>query len=209
MHPTKSAGLALIGYGLLTFVAFGWNAPGGEYDEQTVTRFISSGHMWAAFGWAYLGILGTLCLLVFGLRIRDEVGASRDLVTGLTTIGTATSLVGWFVTGGLAVSAAEGGGPVRDDLAHSVVYTLSEIGNLLAVCSPALCAGIVAIVLARTGRMPRGLGLVSVVAGVCGILAPFYFTYFVFLLWTLVAGTSLAVSRRPAALQRVDQVVAA
>jgi hypothetical protein len=35
------------------------------------------------------------------------------------------------------------------------------------------------------------------VAGVCGILAPLFFTYFVFVLWTIVAGIALARARAP------------
>jgi len=87
---------------------------------------------------------------------------------------------------------------VRDHTPHAVVYTLSEIGNLLAVCSPALCVGVAGILLAVKGAMPRGLRMFTIVAGVCGVLAPFYFTYFVFVLWTVVAGIAFAASRRPA-----------
>jgi len=36
----------------------------------------------------------------------------------------------------------------------------------------------------------------SVVAGLCGILAPFFFTYFVFVLWTIATGLTL-LARRP------------
>lgn len=197
MHTRRTAGIALAFYGVVTFVAFGFNAPGGSYSEDAVTRFISSGHMWTAFALAYLGILGALGILVFGARMRAEAGPSGDLVWGLSVIGTATSLVGWFLTGGVAVSMAEGGTPVRGSIAHSVVYTLSEIGNLLAVCSPALCVGVAAILLARRTSWPRWLQIPTMIAGVCGILAPFYFTYFVFVLWTLVAGMTLAASSRP------------
>jgi hypothetical protein len=196
MHTRRSAGIALAFYGVVTFLAFGFNAPGGNYSETAVARFISSGHMWTAFGLGYLGILGALAILVFGARMRGEAGSSGDLVWGLTLVGTATSLVGWFVTGGLAVAMAEGGDPVRGAIAHPVVYTVSEIGNLLAVCSPALCVGVASILLARQASLPRWLQVFTMVAGVCGVLASFYFTYFVFVLWTLVAGMALAVTSR-------------
>ena len=198
MHSRRAGGISLLVYGLVTFLAFGWNAPGGDYEDGLVVRFISPGHMWTAFGFAYLGILGALGVLVFGSRMRDEAGAARDIVWGLTVVGTATSLVGWFVTGGVAVSMAEGGDAVRHGVPHPVVYTLTETGNLLAVCSPALCVGVAGIVLALKGAMPRGLRVFTIVAGVCGVLAPFFFTYFVFVLWTIVAGIGFAASRRPA-----------
>jgi hypothetical protein len=46
--------------------------------------------------------------------------------------------------------------------------------------------------------MPCGLRVFTIVAGACGVLAPFLFTYFVFVLWTIVAGIGFAASRRPA-----------
>jgi hypothetical protein len=36
------------------------------------------------------------------------------------------------------------------------------------------------------------------VAGVCGILAPAYFTFFVYLLWAVVLGITLVSRRAPA-----------
>ncbi len=199
MHSRRVGGIALAAYGLLTIIAFADNAPGGSYKDGDVTRFISSEHMWVAFALAYLGILGAVALMVAGRRLREQAGDAGDLVWGLSLIGTATSIVGWFVTGGVAVAMAEGGASVRDHIAHPTVYTLSETGNLLAVCSPALCAGIAGIVLAVKAPMPTWLRVFSVVAGVCGVLAPFYLTYFVFVLWTLTAGITFAATRpRPA-----------
>ena len=47
--------------------------------------------------------------------------------------------------------------------------------------------------------LPGWLRAFTAVAGVCGILAPLYFTFFVYLLWTLVCGAALARSRTPVA----------
>lgn len=214
MNGRRTGGIALVTYGVVTTLAFMNSAPGGAYSDSDVVAFISSGHSWAAFALAYLGIIGALAILVLGIHLRDEVGANgpngsvgsggsggsdgsgRDLVGALAVTGAATSLTGWFVTGGIAVAMAEGGAPVRDAIAHPVVYTLGEIGNLLAVCSPALCVGVIAIVLAARAALPRWLRVFSVVAGVCGILAPFFFTYFLFVLWTVVAGVFLSRSER-------------
>ena len=200
MHSRRTGGIALLVYGVVTFLAFANNAPGGDYVDHDVARFISPGHMWSAFGLAYLGILGALAVPVFGSRMRAEAGSAGDLFWGLTVAGATTSLVGWFVTGGVAVSMAEGGTAVRDHIPHVVVYTFTETGNLLAVCSPALCVGVAGILLAVKSSMPGWLRVFSVVAGVCGILAPFYFTYFVFVLWTVVAGVTFAASRGRAAV---------
>ena len=199
MHNRQAAGTALLVYGLGTFLAFSHNAPGGDYTDTDVIEFTSPGHMWVAFGLAYLGILGAVALLVFGTRMRDEVGSTGSLFNGLAITGTATSVVGWFLTGGVAVAMAEGGPAVRDAVPHPIIYTLTETGNLLAVCAPALCVGVAAVLLATRSTLPRWLRAFSAVAGVCGVLAPFYFTYLLFVLWTVIGGVSLVISGRRAA----------
>jgi hypothetical protein len=190
-----STGVALAGYGLLTTAAFASSgSPGGAYSDSAVAKYISFDHFWVAAGLWYLSAVGGLALLVVahGLRQQPRVG---PLLAGLATVGAAVSLVGAFVSGGLAVAMAEGGGAVRNGVPHPAVYTITEIGNLLAVCAPALCTGIIAIVLAVRAALPRWLREFSIGAGVCGILAPFFFTYFVFVLWTIVAGAALAARR--------------
>jgi hypothetical protein len=198
-HIPRSAGIALGVYGLGTAIAFGASgSPGGDYSTSGVTNYISFHHFWLTAGLWYLGALSALALLVLANGMRPQPGPGR-LLAGLATIGAAVSLVGAFVSGGLAVAMAEGGPAVRHGVPHPVIYTITEIGNLLAVCAPALCLGVAAVVLAtRTAALPRWLRAFSVVAGICGVLAPFYFTYFVFLLWTLVAAIAIAARRNPA-----------
>ena len=112
-----------------------------------------------------------------------------EVLWGLAVAGTATSVVGAFVSGGVDVAMAEGGRTVQTGVPHPAVYLVTEIGNLLAVCSPALLVGVGAILLAARTPMPRWLRAFTGVAGVCGVLAPFFFTLFVFVLWTVVAGS--------------------
>jgi hypothetical protein len=45
--------------------------------------------------------------------------------------------------------------------------------------------------------MPGWLRAFTLVAGLCGILAPFFFTYFVYVLWTVVVGLIVATRRVP------------
>lgn len=197
-HLPRSAGIALGVYGLGTAIAFGASgSPGGNYSNSGVIDYISFHHFWLATGLWYLGALSALALLVVANGLRPYPGVGH-LLAGLATIGAALSVAGAFVSGGLAVAMAEGGPAVRHGIPHPVVYTITEIGNLLAVCAPALCVGVAALILAaRTAALPRWLRAFTLVAGICGILAPFYFTYFVFLLWTLVAATAIAARRTP------------
>jgi hypothetical protein len=203
MNPRRTAGIGLIVFAVGSAIGFSLlGSPGGDYSSTVVESYIASGHWPVAFALSYLGALSALGLLVFARGLRDGLVPGADTVWGLSVAGTAASVVGWFVVGGLDVSMAEGGAAVQAGVPHEVVYTISEIGNLLAVCSPAFFVGVAALVLAVKGSLTGWLRVFSIVAGVCGIFAPAYFTYFLFLLWAIVFGATLAASRRQ------DRVVA-
>jgi hypothetical protein len=196
MNTRRAAGIGLLVYGLGTLVAFmSMGAPGGEYSTGGVTDFIARSHWVPAFVLAYLGAFCALGLLVFGRSLRSLLGEAGDTTWALAVAGTATSVVGWFVASGVDVAMAEGGKQVQDGVPAPVVYALTEIGNLLAVCSPAFFVGVAALLLSARLPMPVALRVFTVIAGVCGILAPLFFTYFVYALWTLVLGGVLAASR--------------
>ena len=137
-----------------------------------------------------------MALLPFVLGVRAEIGRLGELAWGLGVAAATTGVIGWFIAGGVDVAMAEGGTSVRAGVTNPTVYALTEIGNLLSWCAPALFMGVVAILLSRTKSLPRWLRVFSAVAGVCGILAPFFFTYFIYLLWTLVLGVTLVARQR-------------
>lgn len=201
INTIRSAGIGLAVYGLGTAIAFmGSGSPGGDYTGSLVTNYTAPSHFIPAFALWYIGALSAVGLVVFAAGIR-RLAEAGPVLAGLAVMGAAVSLTGSFVSGGLEVAMAEGGPDVRGSVPGPVVYTITEIGNLLAVCAPALCIGVAALLLAARGRLPRWLRAFSVFAGVCGILAPLFFTYFVFVLWTVVAGLTLARSaREPAPL---------
>lgn len=207
----RRAGGALIVYALGVTVAFlSLSAPGGDYDTGNIASFVSRGHWPTAFVFAYVSALCSLGLIVFGQALRRSLGETvGDLVWGLCLAGTSASVVGAFLVGGIDVAMAEGGTPVQTGVSQPVIYTLSEVGNLVAVCGPAFFAGAIALVLAAVGRLPLWLRAFSVVGGVCGILAPFFFTYFVFVLWAIVTGITLLASRtrEPAAVGPAPSLV--
>jgi hypothetical protein len=192
MITRRTAGAALLLYGVATFIANALiAAPGGQYDAAGVASYVDSGHFPVAFAAAYLGCLGAVAVLPFTLGIRGQLGPSSDLAWGLGVGAATTGVIGWFVNAGVDVAMAEGGSTVPAGVPHPVVYTITEIGNLLSWCAPALFIGIIAILLSRVETLPRWLRAFSAVAGVCGILAPFFFTYFLYLLWTVAFGASL------------------
>ncbi|HEY3528716.1 MAG TPA: hypothetical protein VGK78_06160 [Nocardioides sp.] len=207
----RRAGVALLVYGLGVTAAFlSLGSPGGDYDPDNIASYVSHGHWPAAFALAYMSALCSLALIVLGQALRRSLdGAVGDFVGGLCQAGTTISVVGSFLVGGIDVAMAEGGTHVQTGVPQPVVYTLSEVGNLVAVCGPAFFVGVVALVLAVAGRLPMWLRIFSVVAGLCGILAPFFFTYFVFVIWTIVTGVALLSSRasRPLASEPAPSLV--
>jgi hypothetical protein len=197
---SRAAGIALMVYGVGTLVGgMGAGAPGGDYEDSLVTSYIRQGHWVPAFALWYLCALSALALLVVGSRLRRTGDWLGDVLWGLAVAGTSVSIVGAFVSGGLEVAMAEGGHAVQTGVPHPVVYTITEIGNLLAVCGPALTVGVGAVLVAVRAAMPRGWRIVTVLAGVCGILAPLFFTLFVFVLWTVAAGIAMSVAAGRAA----------
>ncbi len=203
----RAAGLGMLTYAVATPVAFfATGAPGGDFEDAFVRDYIASGHWVVAWLFCYLGAVGALGLLLFGARWHPVLGSAGELLRGLTVAGAAVSVVGWFIDGGVVVAMAEGGPSVRSGVPHAVVYVLTETGNLLAVCAPALFMGVAAILLALRSTMPTWLKVFSMVAGVCGVLAPLFLTYGVFVMWTLVFAVWLLTGGRreaPAAQQSI------
>lgn len=201
----RTAGLGLLAYGIATPVAFMTSgSPGGNYDEHTVANYMSSGHWVTSFVLAYLGAFAALGLLPFARGMRAGMPTGGDVFWGLMVGGTAAAVVGWFLVGGVAVVFAEGGSALAN-LPHPVVYALSEMSNLVAVCASAFLVGSAALVLAARGALPSPLRVLTAVAGVCGLLAAFFFPLFLFWIWAIGFGLWVATSRarqgRPAAAQ--------
>lgn len=190
---SRSAGVGLLVYGLGTATAFmASGAPGGEYTTSMVRDYLARGHWTIAFVLWYVAALSCLGLVVLGAALR-RTERDGEWLWGLSVAACATGVVGAFVTGGVDVAMAEGGTAVRTAVPLPVIYTMTEIGNLLAICAPALMVGVAALVLAARSALPGWLRVFSAVAGVCGILAPFFFTYLLFAVWTIAAGITLAV----------------
>jgi len=123
--------------------------------------------------------------------MRHEVGSAGDLLWGLLVAGTAAAVVGWFMVGGIAVSMAEGGAALTS-VPHPVVYLISEISNLVAVCASAFLIGLAA-------RPGGPVGVAAAAAGVLDRVRNPRPAVLLFWLWTIVlAGWAIA-SGSPAA----------
>lgn len=190
----RGTGLALITYVIATVVAmFGLGAPGGDYTPAQVTDFLSGDRAWIAAAFGYLGIVGALALLPVARGLRDLAGTRGDSVWGLGVAAMGAGTVGWFLTAALAIAAGMGGPAVREAVPLPVVYIVGLASNLVALCAPALLIGVIAWTISRTESLPLWVRLAFGAAGVCGVLAPFYFTYLLYLLILLILGGWLAI----------------
>jgi hypothetical protein len=189
MTITRGAGTALLVYGIGTTVGyFGAGGPGGDFEPATIAGYTAPSHYPVAVGLWYLGGLAALALVPFARELRSLGGWLGETLWGLGIAASCTSVVGAFLGGGLVTALWEGGPSVQQGLPQPVVYALSEVANLMALCGPAFFVGAAAVLLGVRGPLPAWLRVFSVVAGVCGILLPFYFTIPVYLLWVLVLG---------------------
>ena len=190
----RTAGLGLLVYGLGTATAFMTiGAPGGDYEDAIVTSYVAGGHLLTAMLLAYVGAFAALGLLPFAARMRRELPSGGDVVWGLAVAGSATGVIGWFLLGGIAVVAAEGGTALTA-LPHTVIYALGELGILVAGCASAFFVGSAALQLAARAPLPTALRIVTAVAGVCGLVAAVYFPLFLFWLWAIGFGLWIATS---------------
>jgi hypothetical protein len=184
----RAAGLGLLAYGIGTPLAFmSIGAPGGDYSDSALTTYMSSGHWATAMALAYLGAFAALGLMVFARHMRSELGSAGDALWGLAVAGTTAGVIGWFLVGGISVAFAEGGLPLST-APHNVVYLVSEMSNLIAVCCSAFFVGAAALVLAARAALPAWLRVTSYIAGICGLLAAFFFPVFLFWLWAISFG---------------------
>jgi len=202
---SRTAGVGLLVYVVGVLIEATFSGPGGDYEAAGVASFVSAGNRPLAFATGYVGLFTALGLLAFAAGLRPRLRRGGDVFWALGIIATACALVGWVLSRGITVAFAEGGRVVQHGVSGPVVYTLSEIANLVALCAPAFCVGVMAWQLAAEGPLPRWLRVFSRVAGVCGMLAAFYFPLPVYLLWMLVLGGWI-VAARPAR-QRVAKPV--
>jgi hypothetical protein len=194
----RSAGIGLLVYAVGATAGFvGAGGPGGDFEPAVVAAYVDPSHYARSLAFWYLGALAALGLLAFGQGLRRLGGAIGETAWALSIAAVAISVVGAFVGGGLVVALAEGGAAVQQGLPLPVVYTISEVGNLLSLCGPAFLIGVLAVVLAARARLPRWLSVFSFVAGVSGILLPFYFVIPVYLLWAVTFGVRIVVKASP------------
>ena len=200
------AGIGALAFGILTFVAFFLaNPPGSTYKLSDVAAYLAKGHRVVAIVAMYLGwlaVLGLICLLAH-LRgyIGDLAGAgmAASVFWGAGVAAAASIALGWCVEGGQIIAHLEGGKGLT--VTPQVTHLISEVGSVLFIFgagSALLGFALITLMLASRTTLPGWLRWLTLVAGVCGIAGPAFFTFFLLLLWTIVVGVWLLLAARKA-----------
>jgi hypothetical protein len=205
-RPTVLAGVGGIAFGVLTFAAVVLaNPPGGGYSASQVADYLAKGHRVGAIVAMYLGwfaVFGLICLLAH-LRAAANLAPGHEWATSIfwgTGLAAAASFaVGWGVVGGQVIAHLEGGSGVT--IPPPTTYLVSEVGVIFIFGAGAALLGIALVVLmlaVRTTLLPGWLRWLTVIAGLCGIAGPAFFTFFLLLAWGVLIGIWLIASREPA-----------
>jgi hypothetical protein len=199
---SRLAGVGGIAFGVLTsvFVLFG-GAPGGNYVEADVANYVGASHFPIVIVTGYLAVLGVVGLICLLAYLREVVGAQPDraveanIFWGVGLASAASFAVGWGLSTGVPLAAAEGGSGAA--VPHPVTYVLSDTFINVLFGSGAILLGfaLIALMLGSRGSLPNWLRWVSLVAGVLALTAPFYFAAPAVPLWGIVVGVWLLVAR--------------
>jgi hypothetical protein len=209
-RATVFAGVGGITFGTLTVVAvFVSNMPGSNYKASDVADYLAKGHRVAGIVAMYLGFLavgGLICLLA---HLRDVLGAepgnarAASILWGTGLAAAASFAIGWGVAGGQIIAHLEGGSGLS--IAPPVTHLIGELGVIFIFGSGSVLLGfsLIALMLASRTALPKWLRWSTLLAGLCGIAGPAFFTFFLLLLWAIVTGVWLLVAGRgsePAAM---------
>jgi hypothetical protein len=198
------AGAGAIAFGVLTFLAFVVaNPPGSTYKASDVERYLATGHRVSVIVAMYLGWLGVLGLICLLAHLRGYLGGvsgdsiTRSVFWGAGIAAAASFALGWSVDGGQIIAHLEGGKSLA--VSPQVTHLISEVGSVLFIFgsgSALLGFGLIALALGSQQTLPRWLRWTTLVAGVCGVAGPAFFTFYLVLVWSIVVGGWLLLAGR-------------
>jgi hypothetical protein len=195
------AGVGAVAFGILTFLAFFLaNPPGSKYNASDVDAYLAKGHRAVVIVAMYLGWLGVVGLICFLGHLRGYVGGegiAASVFWGSGVAAAASFALGWSVDGGQIIAHLEGGKALS--VSPAVTHLISEVGSVLFIFgsgSAMLGFGLIALMIASRETLPRWLRWLTLVAGVCGIAGPLFFTFFLLLLWAIAFGIWLLAAGR-------------
>ena len=199
MITRRTAGAALLVYALATFAA---NvliaAPGGDVRAQGGHRLrLQRSLRRSPSRPPTSAVLGSVALLPFVLGVRAELAHLGELAWGLGVAAATTGVVGWFITGGVASPWPRAGPASRQESATRP----STPSPRSATCSRGALrrSSWASWRSCSPGRRhcPAGSGSSRPWPACAASSRPFFFTFFIYLLWALVLGAALVSRRAP------------
>lgn len=191
----RVAGIALlVGWFGATIAFLSSGSPGGTYSPGDAAAYTDpGGYLGPIASWT-AAALAMLALPFFGYALRGIGGWAGEIIWGLSIAATAAGVTGAYFAGGFVVSLAESGGTtIHDATPGTLVYTFSEMGNLLAATAPSFLLGAAGLVLAWKGGLPIWLRVITVIGGLCAMAEPWYFPIPGVIIWVLCfAGWAIA-----------------
>lgn len=195
----RIAGIGAAAFALFTLVGLLLIGPvGGEYEEDAIVDYLSSDHRPLVFIGLYVGLLAALGLIVALAYLRKGFEGTRAaIVTTAGTSAVAGWIIGWTLLCLAPLSLSVGGAPGIDP---EVSYVFVQAGWFVLFFAGASMLGIALLAMA-TGFVgyPGWVKWATVIGGLGGLATVVYFPFFLVLLWGLVVGIWLAVSKEPQA----------
>jgi hypothetical protein len=216
MQPTTVlAGIGGIAFGVLMAVAAFLGSPlGGPYDASEAASFVGSGHRLAVFVSLYLAVIAVLGLICLLARLREAIGVAGDaqptalgIFWGTALVATTALAAGWAVSFSVPIAYAVAGDGFS--IGPAEAYAIGQVGDALLFGAGGILLGIALITLFVSARrtFPAWLGWLTLIAGVLGLASPAFFPFFALLIWGLIVGIWLLVSRGSLAQLRAADTV--
>ncbi len=193
------AGVGAIGFAVLTFAAiFFVNWPGGGYSESIAKSYVAPGNLPVALIGTLIGLIGVVGLIGLLAYLRQAAEESSpaislvpQIVWGVGLVGAASFAVGWGLVSAQPLAHVESG--VDLGVAPTLTYMISEATSAIIFGPAPMLVGLALIVLTvGSGKaLPPWLRWSTLVAGVVALTSLAFFTFFLFLVWSIVIGVWL------------------
>src|SRR6266576_5721635 len=201
------AGVGAIAFAVLTFAAiFFVNWPGGGYSESISKSYVAPGNLPTALAGTSIGLIavvGLICLLAYLKQAAEESSPAITLlpqiVWAVGLMGAASFGVGWGLVSAQPLAHVEAG--VDLGVAPTLTYMISEATSAIIFGPAPMLVGLALIVLTiGAGKsLPTWLRWLTLGAGGVALTSLAFFTFFLFLVWSLVIGIWLLIGTRGAA----------
>jgi hypothetical protein len=198
------AGVGAISFAVLTLAAtLIVNWPGGGYSESIVNSYVAPGNLPVALAGTSIGLIGTvglIGLLAYLTQAAAESSPSISLmpqiVWGIGLAGAASFGVGWGLVSAQPLAHAEAG--VNLPVDPKLTYMISEATSAVIFGPAPMLVGLalIALTLGAGNALPAWLRWLTLAAGVLALTSLAFFTFFLFLAWSLVIGVWLVVGAR-------------